>query len=185
MAKQSDKHEIGAIEARADALARAVRVQAAAAAAQDEGTSGYVSGVLDVIEAAEQLLECEERIPEVRARAAARPHVKAVRLAGVGLVAVALVLGLAAVLGWLSTAWWLLLIVPTGVLGGFGASVVSGPGKVNSVGVSVAFGVSGLSLLLIATHAVPYLFIGYVVTLVAACAGAVASLPETSVGAGQ
>ena len=64
-----------------------------------------------VIEAATALIEYEERLPVLLDRAPRRLSLLIVRWSGVVTAAIGVSLGIAAVAGW-SSRWWLLMVVP-------------------------------------------------------------------------
>jgi hypothetical protein len=79
-------------------------------------TDGYVRAAASVLEATAELIEYEERLPVLVDEPRHRLSLATVRWAGVATTAVALVLALCIVPGWVSV-WWLALLVPLLVVG--------------------------------------------------------------------
>jgi hypothetical protein len=79
-------------------------------------TDGYVRAAAAVLEATAELIEYEERLPVLVDEPRHRLSLATVRWAGVATAAVALVLALCIVPGWIPV-WWLALLVPLLVVG--------------------------------------------------------------------
>ena len=79
-------------------------------------SDGYARAAAAVLEATAELIEYEERLPLLIDEPRHRLSLSTVRWAGVGTAAVAAVLGLCVVPGWVS-AWWLALLVPVLLVG--------------------------------------------------------------------
>jgi hypothetical protein len=79
-------------------------------------SDGYARAAAAVLEATAELIEYEERLPVLIDEPRHRLSLSTVRWAGVGTAAVAAVLGLCVVPGWVS-AWWLALLVPVLLVG--------------------------------------------------------------------
>jgi hypothetical protein len=75
------------------------------------GSEEYEPASDAVIEAATELINYEERLPVLLDRAPRRLSLLIVRWSGVVTAAIGLSLGVAAVAGW-SSRWWLLLVIP-------------------------------------------------------------------------
>ena len=75
------------------------------------GSEAYGLATDAVIEAATELINYEERLPILLDRAPRRLSLLIVRWSGVVTAAIGMSLGIAAVAGW-SSRWWLLLVIP-------------------------------------------------------------------------
>jgi hypothetical protein len=76
----------------------------------------YARAAAQVLEAAAELIEYEEKLPVLIDEPRHRLSLATVRWAGLATAAIALVLALCAVPGWISS-WWLLLLVPVALVG--------------------------------------------------------------------
>ena len=79
-------------------------------------SDGYARAAAAVLEATAELIEYEERLPVLIDEPRHRLTTATVRWSGVVTAAVALVLGICVIPGWVS-AWWLALLVPLLLVG--------------------------------------------------------------------
>jgi hypothetical protein len=79
-------------------------------------TDDYARAAAQVLEAAAELIEYEEKLPVLIDEPRHRISLATVRWAGAATAAIALVLGLCVVPGWVSW-WWLALLVPVALVG--------------------------------------------------------------------
>jgi len=119
------------------------------------GPAVDVAAAEQLFAAADRLLEHEEAAPARRAYAAERRTARICLYSSIALVACCVVLAALVPLGTVS-GWWLLLLVPLGLLGGCGW-LGSAPGSpiLRPAVVVTCYALAGLGALLLVLHALP------------------------------
>jgi hypothetical protein len=136
-------------------------------------SDGYARAAAAVLEATAELIEYEERLPVLIDEPRHRLSLATVRWAGVGTAAVAVVLGLCVVPGWVS-AWWLALLVPVLLVGlrlvWLPVHPPGGPHAEQRIGASFVGASSPVTVLTVSGLVTPWAAAGTVVLVGLGCA---------------